>query len=89
MNKDIEKLRKKIDEIDSKIIGLLRDRFNAARNIGNYKKKNGLPIRDFKREKEIFNRISEKAKKQGIKDAEKIKKVYAKIMEYCRDVQRK
>ncbi|MEK6850022.1 MAG: chorismate mutase [Nanoarchaeota archaeon] len=89
MNKDIEKLRKKIDRIDSKIIGLLRDRLNAAENIGKYKKNNGLPIRDFKREKEILNRIAEKARKQGIKDIKKIKKVYAKIMESCRDVQRK
>ena len=89
MEEEINNLREKIDEIDNKIIGLLRERFGVAKNIGDYKKKKGLPVRDLKREKEVIDRVIEKTKEQGIKDIEQIKKVYIKIMESCRDIQRK
>ena len=50
---DIEKLRKEIDKIDTNMIVLIRKRFETARKIGKYKRKNGLRIRDLKREKSV------------------------------------
>lgn len=46
--------RKKIDKIDSKIIKLLKERFDSAKQIGNYKRKKGIKIIDEKREDEIL-----------------------------------
>ena len=56
---EINNLRQKINEIDSKIIELLRERFNVVKDIGKHKKKNGLPIKDPKREQEIIEKIVE------------------------------
>ena len=85
----IENLRREIDETDTKIIRLLRQRFRIAVKIGKYKKIMGLKIRDFKRERQLLNRVAEKAKKQGIKDAKEIKKIFNGIMAYSRKVQGK
>ena len=46
--------RRKIDEIDNKIMNLVEQRLNNARKIGEYKKKNKISIIDKKREKEIL-----------------------------------
>jgi len=89
LEKDIKKLRDNIDRIDSKIVSLLRRRFLVAKEIGKFKKNNGLKIRDSKRERELLRKVSEKARKQGIKDLKQVKKVYLKIIESCREIQRK
>jgi chorismate mutase len=64
--KDIKKLRTEIDKIDTGILVLLKKRFDVAKQISKYKKKNGLKIVDKKREKEVLLRIREKSKKLGI-----------------------
>ncbi|VVB78307.1 Chorismate mutase [uncultured archaeon] len=51
--------RKEIDKIDKKIMKLIETRLYHARKLGEYKKKNGIPIIDKKREKEIIrDRVS-------------------------------
>jgi chorismate mutase len=46
--------RKKIDKIDKEIINLLEKRFDIAKKMGEYKRKNNIPLVDKKREEEIF-----------------------------------
>ncbi|MCK4539972.1 prephenate dehydrogenase/arogenate dehydrogenase family protein [Candidatus Parcubacteria bacterium] len=64
--------RKMIDKIDKRIFLLLQKRFQHARLIGKFKKKQGLKIVDRKREREIIN----KKVKQTKLDKEFIKKLY-------------
>ncbi len=87
MEEDINKLRKEIDKLDTKLISLLRERLIVAKKIGKYKKKRFLPVRDMKREKELLLKVSNKAKEQGIKDIENIKKMFKSIISYSRKVQ--
>ena len=89
MEKEIEKLRNKINNIDSRIISSLRERFSVVRRVGKYKKSRGLKIKDMKREKEVINRVIKKASEQGIKDLDEIKSIFRSIMKSSRDIQKK
>ena len=53
--KDLNNLRTQIDQIDEKILDLIKKRFNLAIEIGKHKKENGLSIKDPDREKEIMS----------------------------------
>jgi chorismate mutase len=74
----IEDLRDKIDELDTKLISLLGDRMHIARQIGEYKKKNGVTILQNSR----WNEIVEKRSQQGVDkqlSIDFIKKVFESI----------
>jgi len=59
MTKNLEDLRKGIDDIDDAITDLFTKRMHLALDVAKYKKENNLPILNAKREKEILERISE------------------------------
>jgi chorismate mutase len=80
MSEKIAELRKKINEIDEKILLLLKERFEIAKEIGREKRKHGMPLRDFERENEKYKEIMEKALKLKL-DPEAIKDVYCKIVD--------
>ncbi|OGF21465.1 chorismate mutase [Candidatus Falkowbacteria bacterium RBG_13_39_14] len=69
---NLDELRKEIDNIDREIFLLLKKRFDVVKKVGEYKKKNNLPIRDLKREGEIIRR---KAREMGM-DEEFVEEVY-------------
>ena len=57
---ELQALRKKIDEIDQCIVGLLAERFAAAKQVGDYKKARGLEIMQQSREAEVIKNITDK-----------------------------
>lgn len=57
MSDKIFKYRKKIDEIDNKIINLLSKRLFNVQKIGELKQQLGIPIGNNTREKEILERL--------------------------------
>ena len=63
MNK-LKDYRKKIDFIDKKIAKLLSLRFNLAKQIASYKKKNKIKITDKKRELRVINNIKKYSNKK-------------------------
>ncbi len=67
MNKDINKLREQINDIDLELSKLIEKRLNVVKEIGIYKKNNHLNIEDKEREKVVFSQylylISSKNKK--------------------------
>ncbi len=75
---DLENLRKKIDELDRKIIQLLNDRTNLVLEIGKLKSKEGKAVYAPERESEIYQRIDEIAKGPLPKDA--LKSIYREVM---------
>ncbi len=77
MNKDIEKIRKKIDTIDGEVFQLLIDRLNAVTDIGEIKKQEGLPILDEGREQAIYNKIDSLFSE---KEATFLKNIYQSII---------
>lgn len=63
----LEKLRKKIDKLDEKLLKLLARRLFLSKKIGEIKKDKNLKIKQIEREKEITKRMLNFGKKFGIK----------------------
>ena len=65
----MKKLRKQIDDIDSRILKLYEERMDVVRSIGEYKIENGLPVYDAAREDakldEVFASVSNKKYADG------------------------
>ncbi len=59
-------LRKEIERIDRDIVRLLAARLRAARAIGNVKARAGLPIRDFRTEKDVRARAAHLGHRLGV-----------------------
>lgn len=86
MTEDIQKLRKKIDEVDENILRLLGERSEICRSIGLLKKENCIPITDPIRESEVFSNIRGKVADFGL-DANQVEAIYRQIVNMCSSVQ--
>lgn len=87
MNKNLEELRQILDEIDSKLIELLGKRTDVVREIGAFKKVNGIGLVNEERKK----RVLETRKKLGEKynlDGVFMEKLYKLIHDYSVDVEK-
>ena len=65
--RDIKELREEINNIDASLADLFTKRMEVAKEIGEYKKANGLPIFDAIREKEVIDKNSKLIKDESIK----------------------
>mgnify|MGYP001030536932 CR=1 FL=1 len=81
-----EGIRDKIDSIDERILDALSERVSLARQIGEYKKKMGLPVIDAAREHTVLRRIGEEAARKGL-PRERCEAIYREIIQLCRSVQ--
>jgi len=72
-------LRKKVDEIDEKILYFLKERVEVCKDIGAIKRKHGIPIRDHRREDEVYTNIRKKASELELNPHE-VKAVYQEII---------
>jgi chorismate mutase/prephenate dehydratase len=81
----LKKLRFEIDKIDETILQLINKRALLAKEIGEIKKKNNLPIFVPSREKEILERLEKL--NQGPLSNEIVKHVFREIISACRSVE--
>ena len=82
---ELDKARTEINKIDKEIVKLLEKRFNIVNEIGNYKRKQGLPIYDEAREKQVVEScISYLENKEYSKF---IDDIYFQIMKCSKDIQ--
>ena len=72
-------LRKKIDTIDEKIVLLLKERMDICKSIGALKIKNGLAVKDHRREDEVYLHVMAKALESGL-DPQKVEAVFKDII---------
>jgi len=80
-DKDIERVRSRIDELDRQIVGLLNERAKCALEIGRVKREeNRLPYAP-EREMAIYKRLS--AINEGPLPLETLKAVYRELMSGC------
>ena len=84
--RDLETLRKEIDKLDEGIAELLLARFALVREIGEVKKKEGLPITNAGREEVVIERARSHAEIPSEKDA--LEKVYRAIIQAAKDLER-
>lgn len=76
---DLTNLRKKIDDVDLKIIGLLNDRMKLVHQVGRKKAEAGKAVYAPEREFEIYQKIDRLAKEEGI-PADALKAIYREVM---------
>jgi chorismate mutase/prephenate dehydrogenase len=63
---ELTQLRDKINTIDSSLLSLLAERIAVVKEVGEFKKQNNIAIHDPKREEELLETLSEKARNQNI-----------------------
>ncbi len=76
---NIVTIRKKIDEIDDKLVVLLKQRMDLCKSIGEEKRKAGLPVKDHRREDEVYLHVMAKALEFGL-DPQKVETVFKEIV---------
>ncbi|MBD3186787.1 hypothetical protein GF325_08180, partial [Candidatus Bathyarchaeota archaeon] len=84
-NKELDDFRREINDIDRKIIEYLEKRARIARDIGEYKKSHGIPVRDWEREQVILDKLSKKDLE--LLDGADLVKIYKEIMGTCRHLE--
>ncbi len=62
----LDELRKEIDEIDWRLLDILKKRLNTAQKIAAVKKEMNIPIVDKRREMEVIKSRQEKGVQMGI-----------------------
>jgi hypothetical protein len=80
----MESIRSEIEDIDLKLLQLLKERFKKSELIGKYKKNNNLPIYDSDREKELLNKLQDKK----IIDPNYVKHLWSEIFFISRCIQK-
>lgn len=78
-------LREEIKNIDSELVSILQKRIQVVHQIGQYKEKHHLPVRDLAREQEVIDQIL--STPHAPMDSEALKKLFEFIMKICRDAQ--
>lgn len=83
---ELEKQRKKIDDIDRRMLALFLERMECSGAVAEYKRENNLPVLDKKREEEVLNN------KMALVDSDKavaVRDFFSSIMSISRNAQRK
>jgi chorismate mutase len=83
---DIADWRKKIDELDIRLVELLNERARAAQEIGKLKRNTNLPIYEPDREKTIYENVR-KINRGPLPDHE-LRHVYERIIDVMRNIQK-
>jgi chorismate mutase len=83
---DIADWRKKIDELDSRLVELLNERAQAACEIGKLKRNTSMPIYEPQREKTIFENVC-RVNRGPLPDGE-LRQVYERIIDVMRNIQK-
>lgn len=83
---DIEDWRRKIDDLDRRLVELLNERARAAQEIGKLKRNTDLPIYEPDREKIIFENVC-KANRGPLPNSE-LRQVYERIIDVMRNIQK-
>jgi len=81
-------LRKRIDEIDEQILRFLKERVEICKIIGKTKREHGIPVKDQRREDELYKRIVRRASELGLNPRD-VRAVYQEILAMSIGVQEK
>lgn len=81
--RDLNEIRKEINDIDVQLIELFKKRMDCARDVAVYKKENNIPVLNPDREEEILDKVYE----QGGEYGAYARLLYSNIMELSRALQ--
>ena len=82
----IEDWRKRIDEIDEKLLELFNERTRCVIEVGKIKKVQNVRIYDPEREREILRRMKEQ--NAGPLDEEGLQRLFERVIDECRRIER-
>ncbi|MBR9699844.1 chorismate mutase [Candidatus Woesearchaeota archaeon] len=82
----IQKIRKQIDRVDKVLITALGERMSLMPEIGEYKKKNNVPIFQEKREQQIMKRLKKLAKDYQISE-DFVEEIFLSIFNEAKRIQ--
>jgi chorismate mutase len=83
---DIEDWRKKIDELDRKLVALLSERARAAVEIGKLKRNTSMPIYEPDREQVVFANVQ--GTNPGPLPGRDLVRIYERIIDVMRNIQK-
>jgi chorismate mutase len=83
---DIADWRKKIDELDRRLVDLLSERARAAVEIGRLKRHTSLPIYEPDRERIVFENVHRL--NQGPLPGKDLVRIFERIMDVMRNIQK-
>jgi chorismate mutase-like protein len=83
---DIEDWRKKIDELDRKLVALLSERARAAVEIGKLKRNTSMPIYEPDRERVVFDNVQ--GENRGPLPGRDLVRIYERIIDVMRNIQK-
>ncbi len=83
---DIADWRKKIDDLDRRLVELLNDRARAAVEIGKLKRNTNLPIYEPERERSVFANVQEL--NPGPLSGRDLVRIFERIMDVMRTIQK-
>lgn len=83
---DLGECRKRIDELDVKILALLNERTKVVEEIGRIKQALGMPIYEPKREDDVFANVT--THNQGPLPPDAVKRLFERIIDEMRTLQR-
>jgi len=83
---DIADWRKKIDELDRRLVELLSERAQAAVEIGRLKRDTNLPIYEPERERVVFENVQRM--NPGPLPGRDVVRIFERIMDVMRNVQK-
>jgi chorismate mutase len=83
---DIADWRRKIDEIDQKLVEILNQRAQAAQEIGRLKRKTSMPVYEPDRERIVLAQVQEQ--NHGPLQHRHLIQIYERIMDVMRNIQK-
>jgi chorismate mutase len=83
---DIADWRKKIDDLDRRLVELLSERAKAAQEIGRLKRDTNLPIYEPERERIVFSNVQKL--NQGPLPDRDVVRIFERIMDVMRNIQK-
>lgn len=83
----LDQLRRQIDQIDLQLLRLLNRRASAARRIGRFKRRLGLPVYDGRREEELLRRLARR--NPGPLSGASVRGLFRQILRRSRELQAK
>lgn len=79
---DIDELRQAIDDIDRRILELVAERVRVVLAVGDYKRKNGVPVYDPERERSVLARLASLAPEPL--DGDTVRRIFERLIDESR-----
>lgn len=83
---ELEELRHRIDDMDTRLVSLFKQRMEVAAEVAEYKRKNGMPVLDASRERALLEKV---AMLSGEEFESYTRTLYSTVLELSRSYQHK